>query len=119
MHGGLGRDSTFNNMAAIGPDFKKGFSDDLPVGNIDIAPTLEAILGLNVQPNGNLRGRVLSEALADRKKSVATLKTSHLVSQPAANGKRTVLDYQDFEHVRYVDRGCVNSVGAQCGGVEH
>jgi hypothetical protein len=27
MHGSLGRDNTFNNMAAIGPDFKRGFVD--------------------------------------------------------------------------------------------
>jgi hypothetical protein len=38
-HGGFERGLTFNNMAAIGPDFKAGFADDLPVGNTDLAPT--------------------------------------------------------------------------------
>jgi hypothetical protein len=36
MHGGFGRDSTFNSMAALGPDFKRGFTDDVPVSNADI-----------------------------------------------------------------------------------
>ena len=31
MHGGLGRESTFNNMAAIGPHFKRRFVDNAPV----------------------------------------------------------------------------------------
>ena len=29
MHGGFGRDSTFNNMAAMGPDFKTRYADPL------------------------------------------------------------------------------------------
>lgn len=117
MHGGLGRDSTYNNMAAIGPDFKKGYSDDLPVGNIDIAPTLEAILGINAPSNGNLRGRILAEALVPHKQSTPAAARSQLASKPAANGKRTVLDYQEFEHVRYLDRGCMvvsSHTPAQC-----
>ena len=40
MHGGFGRDCTFNFMAAIGPDFKKHFVDGSPVSNADITPTL-------------------------------------------------------------------------------
>jgi arylsulfatase A-like enzyme len=40
MHGGFGRDSTYNNMAAVGPDFKNGFVDRAPVSNADIVPTL-------------------------------------------------------------------------------
>jgi hypothetical protein len=36
MHGGFGRDQTYNNMAAIGPDFKAGFVDAAPVSNADI-----------------------------------------------------------------------------------
>ena len=44
MHGGFGRDSTYNNMAAIGPDFKPRSIDPAPVGNADIAPTLAHLL---------------------------------------------------------------------------
>ena len=43
-HGGFGRECTWNNMAAIGPDFKKRSVDNAPVGNADITPTLAKIL---------------------------------------------------------------------------
>ena len=33
MHGSFGRVDTMNFMAAIGPDFKAGYVDALPVGN--------------------------------------------------------------------------------------
>jgi len=105
MHGGLGRDSTWNNMAAVGPDFKRGFVDELPMGNIDIVPTLASILGLDLASHGQLRGRVASEALVG---SSATPTSTHgvAVSAPDASGARTVLEYQESNGVRYYDRGC-------------
>jgi arylsulfatase A-like enzyme len=51
-------------MAAMGPDFKAGFADNAPTGNVDIAPTLAHILGLEMPSVGSLKGRVLTEALA-------------------------------------------------------
>ena len=107
-HGALARDQTWNNMAAMGPDFKKGYVDPEPVGNIDIAPTVAAILGLQITPHGDLRGRVMTEALSDSRsepKSAAPGKT--LISAPAANGRRTILDYQEHDGVHYYDRACM------------
>ena len=63
-HGGFGRDTTFNTMAARGPDFKRGFADPAPVSNADIAETLARVLGFDLAPAGTLRGRVIREALA-------------------------------------------------------
>ena len=57
---------TFNNMAAIGPDFKKRFADAAPIGNADIQPTLAAVLRFKIPSLGALQGRVLTEALAGR-----------------------------------------------------
>jgi hypothetical protein len=40
MHGSFSRADTMNFMAAIGPDFKRGFVDEAPVSNADMgAPT--------------------------------------------------------------------------------
>ena len=64
MHGSFGRGNTFNFMAAIGPDFKKQFVDQAPISNADIAPTLAQILGFVIISKGELKGRVLREALA-------------------------------------------------------
>jgi arylsulfatase A-like enzyme len=50
-----------NTCVAAGPDFRKGVQNDLPTGNIDIAPTILWLLG--VEPEHELSGRVLAEAL--------------------------------------------------------
>ncbi|MBT3327042.1 MAG: alkaline phosphatase family protein [Gemmatimonadales bacterium] len=48
---------------ASGPDVKPGVTSRVPTGNIDIVPTVLALLGTSV-PDG-LDGRVISEALLD------------------------------------------------------
>jgi arylsulfatase A-like enzyme len=111
MHGGFGRDQTFNNMAVIGPDFKSGFVDETPMGNIDIVPTLAKVLGIEMPSTGSLRGRVLQESLAGGGKTNAgEIKT--IVSAPAQNGMRTVLEYEEAQGVRYYDRACLIAKGA-------
>src|SRR6266702_8944628 len=45
MHGSFGRGDTMNFMAAIGPDFKAGYADALPVSNADVGATAAKILG--------------------------------------------------------------------------
>jgi arylsulfatase A-like enzyme len=106
MHGGFGRDQTFNNMAAIGPDFKTGFVDDSPMGNIDIAPTLAHILGLEMPSAGSLKGRVLEEAIAGSK-STGTSARKTLMSPPGADGVSTLLEYQEFQGWKYYDSACI------------
>lgn len=105
MHGGLGRDSTWNNMAAIGPDFRKGFVDESPVGNVDIAPTLASILGLHIVPHGTLTGRVLTEAMASGKVNPKG-EPKVLISAPTSDGHVTVLDTQMLDGKSYYDRAC-------------
>jgi arylsulfatase A-like enzyme len=50
-----------NTLIASGPSFRRGMVNDLPSGNIDIAPTVLHLLGLN-SPH-KFDGRVLAEAL--------------------------------------------------------
>ena len=113
MHGGFGRDSTFNNMAAIGPDFKRRFVDRAPVGNADIAPTLARLMGLELGAGGQLRGRVLLEALADGPDAPA-VKTDRLRS-PAANGRQLLLEYQEVGPIRYLDQACIVAADQTAG----
>src|SRR6202035_1368718 len=40
MHGSFGRGDTMNFPAAIGPDFKAGYVDPLPVSNADVGMTI-------------------------------------------------------------------------------
>ncbi|MGB6546780.1 MAG: alkaline phosphatase family protein [Candidatus Acidiferrales bacterium] len=102
MHGGLGRDSTFNNMAAIGPDFKVGFKDELPVSNADIVPTLAHILHFDVGNPAGTFGRAISESLAGNAVKLQEQKCV-AISGPAS-GKQTILEYQTLGKEKYFDR---------------
>ena len=105
-HGGFGREQTWNNMAAMGPDFKAGVVDKTPVGNVDIAPTLAHILGVTLPSTGKLSGRVLGEALTGG--SNATVPAHQTTqSQPGPSGVKTLLEYQQFGGVTYLDDSCL------------
>lgn len=101
MHGTFSRADTRNFMAAIGPDFKKGFPDKAPVSNADIAPTLAHIIHVDLGGGGDLKGRVATEALKGG--AAVAAKSGKLVSQPAANGDKTILQYQAVGTTRYFD----------------
>jgi arylsulfatase A-like enzyme len=60
MHGSFGPTDVHNTLVAAGPEFKAGFSDTLPSGNVDVAPTVAKILGLTLT---KADGRSLDEAL--------------------------------------------------------
>ena len=60
-HATLSRFDMHNMLIAAGPDFKGGATDDLPTGNVDLAPTIVQILG--IKPPQRMDGRVLSEAM--------------------------------------------------------
>jgi hypothetical protein len=60
MHGTFGPIDVHNTLVAIGPDFKSHFTDHLPTGNVDVAPTIAYLLGI---PLTNTDGRPLLEAL--------------------------------------------------------
>ena len=111
MHGSFGRGNTFNFMAAIGPDFKKQFVDQAPISNADIAPTFAKLLGWDLAGKGELKGRVLQEALADGPPSVP-FEHRTAISKRAANGKRTILMYQQMAKQVYFDEACFRNAVA-------
>jgi len=113
-HGGFGRDQTLNNMAAIGPDFRPGI-DSLPMGNIDIAPTVAHIMGFSLPSVGKVRGRILEEAFPGVHEGAAQ-RVQVQKSHPAANGLVTLMEYQEQGGVRYLDRACMVAADAnRCG----
>jgi arylsulfatase A-like enzyme len=101
MHGSFSRGDTMNFMAAIGPDFKAGYVNALPVSNADVGATAARLLGLTPKPKGNLIGRVMTEAMPNGATPRAFAGTVR--SQPSANGLRTVLNFQRVGTQRYFD----------------
>lgn len=111
MHGSFGRANTFQFMAAIGPDFKKQFVDQAPVSNADIAPTLALILGLDFPSKGELKGRVMREAVAGGPPPISFVHRT-AISESAANGKKTILMYQQMGKQVYFDQACFERADA-------
>jgi hypothetical protein len=101
MHGSFGRGDTMNFMAAIGPDFKAGYADALPISNADVGATAAKLLGLTPKSNGNLVGRVMTEAMPNGATPKAFSDT--IKSDAAAGGLRTVLNFQRVGSQRYFD----------------
>jgi arylsulfatase A-like enzyme len=61
MHGSFSPVDVHNTLIAIGPDFRSGLHSALPSSNLDVAPTIAALLGLALP---HAEGRVLDEAFA-------------------------------------------------------
>ncbi len=101
MHGSFGRGDTFNNMAAIGPDFKTGYVDTAPISNADVVPTLAKILGWTLPATGSLIGRAATEALVGGPSAVNSIETT--LTSTAVNGKSTVLNVQKVGNTAYFD----------------
>jgi len=76
MHVTLSRFDLHNTLIAAGPDFKSGMVNELPTGNVDVAPTILHILG--VSPPQRMDGRVLTEALTIGGPKVRTPKTTQI-----------------------------------------
>jgi arylsulfatase A-like enzyme len=74
-HATLGQYDMHNILFAAGPDFQRGAVDDLPTGNIDLAPTILDIL--RIAPAQKMDGRILTEMMSNRseEKPKATTET--------------------------------------------
>jgi predicted AlkP superfamily pyrophosphatase or phosphodiesterase len=103
MHGSLSPFDMHNTCIAAGPDFRKGFRDDSPTGNIDITPTVLSILG--VQPPRKLSGRILDEALISAKRVPSETHRLEASYQGPDFIWHQYLDYSEVNGVRYFDQG--------------
>ncbi len=101
-HGGLSRHELHNFLALGGRAFGKSVINDLPAGNVDITPTLLALLGLPVPAHCD--GRVLQETFAGASSPTATsIRTTELRSTNA-QGPRTHLQRVEVGNTVYLHR---------------
>jgi arylsulfatase A-like enzyme len=102
-HGTLSPFDMRNTLVAAGPDFRRGYVNQLPTGNVDVAPTVLWILG--IKPPKSMDGRVLTEALTIDGPKVGTPKTTRI---EAANRQdklvwRQYLQRTELGGVNYLD----------------
>src|SRR4030095_2950457 len=72
-HATLSRFDMHNTLIAAGPDFRSGQADDLPTGNVDLAPTILRILG--IKPPQEMDRRVFAGAIVSVDQVAAGRKT--------------------------------------------
>jgi hypothetical protein len=98
FHGAFSPIDVHNTLLAMGPDFRAGFVDAVPSGNVDVAPTIAHILGLDM-PKAD--GRPLYEALAKgvseaeymvKPEVIMSTQASGLVMQRPTNPDGTDID---------------------------
>lgn len=104
-HATLSRFDLHNTLVAAGPDFRRGWEDQLPTGNIDVAPTILHLLG--VAPGPKLDGRVLSEALAETANEPPEVKSATMEATRGFDGKewKQQLKISRVAGVEYFDEG--------------
>jgi len=97
-----------NILIAAGPDLRAGFADDLPSGNLDLAPTIAWILGL--KPAQKMDGRILSEALIGLKapKDKPEQKTIEAANDGGSRHWRQYLKNSRVGDTIYFDEGNAN-----------
>jgi arylsulfatase A-like enzyme len=95
-----------NTFLAWGVDFKKGATIRTPVSNVDLTPTLVALLGLDRDAAlPRFDGRAIVEAFADGPdhEQVPLTTTTHIVATP--DGKyRAAIQVSEVGTHRYVDK---------------
>ena len=84
-HATLSRFEMHNTLIVVGPDFQHGLTSDIPSGNVDLAPTILRILGINGQQTD---GRDLSEAM-DPAGSLAVSSKSETIEATRQFGEGT------------------------------
>jgi arylsulfatase A-like enzyme len=104
-HGSLSRYDMHNTLVAAGPDFRRGFVDELPTGNIDVAPTVLSILG--IRPPASMDGRVLAEAFTGAGPATVQpqLRTIEATADLAEEQWRQYLKFTTFGDEVYYEEG--------------
>ena len=104
QHGSMSPHETRNVFFAMGPDFKQGINISAPSGNVDIAPTILHLLGL--QGGEPMQGRVLREVLRDGRETVEWQTATHEAERKLPKGHyRQAITVSQVAGKVYLDEG--------------
>src|SRR5262249_16985347 len=100
-HGSMSPWNVRNTFIAWGAGFKTRTTIRTPVGNVDVTPTILALLG--IAEDGHLDGRVVTEALAagPDPEQIAVDTRAHTVE---AGAYRAAIQVSEVDGRRYVDK---------------
>jgi predicted AlkP superfamily pyrophosphatase or phosphodiesterase len=104
-HASLSPFDMHNTLVAAGPHIRKGFVNETPSGNVDVAPTIYNILGATAP--SSINGRVLTEALVSSDAKPPVVRKKELRARatlPAGEWEQT-LTVSEVNGVRYLDQG--------------
>lgn len=104
-HGGLSRQELHNVLRLGGSAWKSGFTTDIAAGNIDITPTVLALLGLPV--DAHFDGRVLREAFIEGPAVETPDVSTEVRRSNNASGPTTHLKISRVDHARYIDEAWI------------
>jgi len=105
-HGSMSPWTVHNTFLAWGVDFKRGVTVRTPVSNVDITPTLVALLGLDRDPTlPRFDGRAITEALVDGpdEEQVVTKTTTYVTATPDG-AFRAAIQVSEVGAERYLDK---------------
>lgn len=107
-HAALSPTDLHNTLVAAGPDFKVGWVDQTPSGNLDLAPTILHLL--KVAAPIPMDGRVLTEALTVSGPPLGPIRHRRATAdldpgQGRASGWHQYLDLSTVGDVTYLDQG--------------
>ncbi len=105
QHGSMSRHELRNTLIARGPRFKSGVTNNLPSGNVDIAPTILHLLGLT--PPSHMNGRILHEALCGSEPALVESRTDEYTAErrTADCTYRQTIKVSTVGATAYVDEG--------------
>jgi predicted AlkP superfamily pyrophosphatase or phosphodiesterase len=102
-HGSMSPWTVRNTLLAWGPAFKRGAVVRVPAGNVDVAPTILALHGMDTT---GVEGRVLREALVDGPdEEQVPVETRVHTTEAGAGAYRAVVQTSEVDGRRYVDKG--------------
>ena len=109
-HGSMSPWTVHNTFLAWGVDFKRGAVVHTPVSNVDITPTLIALMGLDRVSEGNsglppFDGRAITEAFADGpdEEQVAVTTATYVAATPDG-AFRAAIQVSEAGGKRYLDK---------------
>ena len=103
-HASLSEFDVHNTFIASGPNFHRGTNSIIPSANIDIAPTVLHLLG--IQSPHKFDGRVLKEAMEGRPATIEPMSKTFEAHRKFSSGEwRQQLDISQVGETVYIDKG--------------